>query len=648
MRVARWLRRNLPGIVALALMATLFQAARLPYASAAETDRIAAGYSFRPLSISLPAGLPQQNIREVNQQYRNIAGWISSVGSAVAMNDLDGDGLDNDLCITDPRTDTVTVTPVPGARADRYVPFALDPAPLPTNDVMAPMGCVPGDLNEDGRMDLVVYMWGRTPIVYLARPGASTLANAAYQPTELVPGVGTDRYTGPQWNTNTVALDDFDGDGHLDVFVGNYFPQGPVLDPTKDSGVSMNHSMSQAFNGGEDYFFRWTASTRGDTPGFTFEQLNDVLPGDVSKGWALASGANDLDGDALPELYVANDFGPDRLLYNQSVPGKLRFATVETGRTPLVPKSKRVGADSFKGMGVDFGDLNGDGKYDLYVSNIATSFGLEESHFAFVNDASSQEELRRKLSDGDAPFTDRSSDLGLAWSGWGWDVKLADFNNSGKTVVAQATGFVKGDVNRWPLLQELAMTNDALLPDTTVWPHVADGDDIGGSQRLHFFVPGRDGRYVDVAKQLGLAVPVPTRGIATGDADGDGRLDFAVARQWDAPIFYHNTGRAEGAYLGLRLLHPAAGPARTGSPVVGAQATVITPDGRSHIGRVDGGSGHSGKRSNEIHLGLGADVTGPVQVQLRWRDRSGQTHEQSLRLNPGRHVLELGSDVQER
>jgi hypothetical protein len=659
-QMGTWLRRRTPGVVALVLVAVLFQLGRLPSASAGELDDLASGFAFRPTSIALPGGFPQQTIRKVNKDYQDIDAWISSVGAGVAMHDLDGDGLSNDLCVTDPRIDRVVVTPVPGIGPARYEPFALSPGTLPMTRTMAPMGCVPGDFNEDGRADILVYMWGRTPILYLARAGGTGLSNATYEPTELRPESTGGEYAGPQWNTNTVAVDDFDGDGHNDIFVGNYFPHGPVLDDTKSTGVAMNQSMSNAFNGGEDYFFRFTAATAGDRPTATYEMVAGALPRDISKGWALASAANDIDGDHLPELYVAHDFGPDRLLYNRSTPGRIAFAAVKAVREPFVPKSKRVGADSFKGMGVDFGDLDGDGLYDMYVSNIATTFGLEESHFAFVNTAKDTDDLRAQLDDGRAPFADRSAQLGLAWSGWGWDVKMADFDNSGELAVAQTTGFVKGDVNRWPQLQELAMANDNLLTDTTWWPHVKAGDDIGGSQRLHFFVKGDDGRYHDLAGRLGLDDPVPTRGIATGDADGDGRIDFAVARQWDQPVFYRNESPSPGAFLGLRLTHPAgpAGPAEqaatgtaapaTGSPVVGAQVRVTTADGRVLLGRVDGGSGHGGKRSQDVHIGLGEDVTGPVQVSLTWRDRTGKVHEQDLRLTPGWHTFELGAQALER
>ncbi|MCT9933228.1 CRTAC1 family protein [Planotetraspora sp. A-T 1434] len=649
-----WLRRQLPGIVALVLVTSVFLIARLPSYSAAQTATMASKFSFKPLSVALPGGYAQHSIRQVNKDYTHIDAWISSVGAAIAMNDLDGDGLSNDLCLVDTRTDQVVVTPTPGARSGRYAPFALSPGALPVNDHMAPMGCVPGDYNEDGRLDLLVYMWGRTPIIYLAKPGAAKLGADAYQPTELVPGKNSTngRYTGPQWNTNAATVADFDGDGHDDIFIGNYFEDGPVLDPTVSGGVHMNHSMSDAQNGGEDYFFRWTGATTGAQPTATYEKLDNVLPKFASKGWELAAASNDLDGDLLPELYLANDFGPDRMFYNRSTPGHIKLSLVEGVRLPMVPKSKRIGHDSFKGMGVDFGDLNHDGIYDMFVSNITTSWGIEESNFQFVSTAKSQADLRANLRDGVAPWQDKSGPAGTAWSGWGWDVKIEDFNNGGELSIAQATGFIKGQTDRWPQLQELATANDELLQNPFWWPNAQLGDDIGGNQTLHFFVKGPTGRYIDLAPELGLAVPVPTRGIATGDADGDGLLDFAVARQWGEPIFYQNQSPPTGAFLGLRLTHDATPVAGTlpaaGSPVTGAQVCVMTHDGRKFIARVDGSSGHSGRRTTDVHIGLGPNVTGPLMVNLRWRDRTGQIHNQDLELAPGWHSLKLGQQAKEK
>ncbi|MBN3932811.1 CRTAC1 family protein [Streptomyces verrucosisporus] len=616
-------------------MVGTFYVVRIPETSASETAKLADKFSFESMTVAMPAGFEKKKIREVNKAYEHIDAWISSVGAGIAMNDVDGDGLANDLCVTDPRIDQVVVTPSPN-RKDAYPPFALDPAPLPVDETMAPMGCVPGDFDEDGATDLLVYYWGRTPIVFLAEDAGKDkgLAPGSFRPTELLPGKKGPRYTGPLWNSNAAAVADFDGDGHNDIFIGNYFPDSPVLDPSKDGDVVMNDSLSHAQNGGGGHFFRWTEHG--------YEKTDGSLPQGLSHGWTLGASAADLDGDRLPELYLAHDFGTSALLHNTSRPGRIEFAQVKSVHSGTVPKSKEIGRSSFKGMGVDFGDLDNDGLYDMFVSNITTSFGIQESNFAFIGTAGSRAEVRARLEDGQAPYEDRSTDLGLAWSGWGWDVKTADYDNDGVLEITQALGFVKGKNNRWPQLQELATANDALISNPTWWPNVREGDDLAGSQTMRLFAKGEDGRYTDLSPALGLAVPIPSRGIATGDVDGDGRLDLAVAHQWGEPGFYHNVGEDTGAHLGLRLTHPS------GSPAVGAEVRVTLPDGTERIGRVDGGGGHSGKRSSEVHIGLGHDVRGPVSVRLTWRDRTGDVHEQRLRLSPGRHSIQLGTQAKEK
>src|SRR5205823_11669736 len=143
---------------------------RFPGITQSERENLAARLKLekRPLA-EVAEQPPYKKIRQVHPSLQRIAAWISTLGAAVALADLDGDGLPNDLCHIDPRTDLVTIAPVPGT-GERYAPFSLDPAPIDYDPAtMAPMGCLSGDLNEDGYTDLLVYYWGRTPIAFLQR-----------------------------------------------------------------------------------------------------------------------------------------------------------------------------------------------------------------------------------------------------------------------------------------------------------------------------------------------------------------------------------------------------------------------------------------------------------------------------------------------
>ena len=140
-----------------------------------------------------------------------------------------------------------------------------------------------------------------------------------------------------------------------------------------------------------------------------------------------------------------------------------------------------------------------------------------------------------------------------------------------------------------------------------------------------------------------------------------GDLDFAVANQWEASFLYRNdrfdaaAARAGDArdFLGLRLLLPvgqgaggavridsAAGELR-GRPAIGASVRVVRSDGRILVGQVDGGSGHSGVRSPELHFGLGDSAAEAVEVLIRYRDRNGNAQSLELLLDPGWHSVLL-------
>src|SRR3984885_7913240 len=144
-------------IAAIGICALLFVVAWMHRPAGASANRLlAANGRFAFTKYELPT-LPgqQQKVRNVNPSLDNISGWISAVGAAAALNDIDGESLSNDICFVDPGIDQGIVEAAPGTGA-RYHAFALDPSPLKVDrQTTAPMGCLPGELDEGGKIDLL-------------------------------------------------------------------------------------------------------------------------------------------------------------------------------------------------------------------------------------------------------------------------------------------------------------------------------------------------------------------------------------------------------------------------------------------------------------------------------------------------------------
>lgn len=634
--MSRWLT----PVAAVLVSAVTFAVTIPPGVSSTERSALAARFSFTAYPVDNQDTPGERRIRTVAPAYAHIDAWISAVGAAAALFAMDGGPVARDLCLVDPRTDTVTVEPVP-TTGDRYPPFALVPHGVPMPPHVAPMGCLPADLDQDGRPDLVVYYWGRSPVLFRHVPGAPPSA-AAFTAHDVVTPWQV-------WNTNAATVADIDGDGRPDLVFGDYFPDGArVLDPTANpDGLVMDDSLSHAANAGTLHVLRATGAGN-------FADVSDAVPADARTGWTLALGAQDIGGTGLPDLYVAEDFGPDHLLVNESTPGHVVFGEAFGVRHATTPKSMVLGNDSFKGMGVAFADLTDAGVPDILVSNITEPYALQESNFVFLPTAD-RATVGQRLRDGVALYDDHSEDLGLARSGWSWDVKAADFADDGSDEVLQATGFVRGTVNRWPQLQETAMSNDLVLSHPELWPNFTAGSDLSGHDHNTFFVRGPDGRYVDVADQIGVGADTPSRAIAVGDVTGDGRPDFVVANQWAQSTFYRNTSPA-GAFLGLHLREPAEqggctvrtdGPS---TPAIGAEALATLPDGRHQLQELYPANGHNGVDAPDLLFGLGRS-TGTVPVALSWRDACGHPHTASVAYPPGWHQILLEPDgrvVEER
>jgi hypothetical protein len=650
---------NLTVVVAVfCVWGSLAGLARLPDPLPGETAELAARFKFA-LHTLPPNPVPAGGVAfPVNKTASHMGFYLYQIGASAALGDLDGDGLPNDLCLTDVRAKTAIERPVPGT-GDRYTAFELDFGKLVDPVTEYPTVCRFADMNEDGLADIFVAFYGRPPLLLLRRappdlkPGAP-LSMGSFAVVELVPGLSQ------RWWTATATFADIDGDGHQDIVIGNYYPDGAELtDANSDRPFEMNNDFSRARNGGKNRIFLFARGESGPTPSVLYRDAGDVFPNNGAHAWTLAIGAADLDRDGLSDLYVANDFGPDQLLWNRSRPGAVKFQELQGEKGFFRPTSMVIGHDSFKGMGIDFGDVNNDGIFDMYVSNIASPFALQESHFLWTSTGQMD-----RIAAGGAPWVDRADDVGVAHSAWAWDVRFEDFDNDGVLELVQATGLVKGRVNRWADFAQLGGSNDVFVKYPAAWPDFHVGSDLDGTKAKPFWILGGNGRYVEASSVLFPGLTAPTRGIAVADVDGDGYPDMVYANFWDDSVYIKNqTADLQNGnrFLGLHLLLPvagadAAGPRpettsahdghptwREGTPAIGAFVEAELPDGRRLIRQVDGGNGHSGQRSPEVRFGLGRTLADKIPVRITWRDYRGLLHHDKLSLPPGYHTVVLGS-----
>jgi hypothetical protein len=629
--------------------------AKLPSPPPAETARLAARFQFAWQTLPaapIPAG---GVVFPVNKTATHMQFYFYQVGASAALGDLDGDGLPNDLCLTDVRAKSMTVSPVPGT-GDRYAPFVVDFGQLVDRVTVYPSVCRIADMNEDGLADIFVAFYGRPPLLLLNRAAADakspgTLSMAFYSVSELIPGLSE------RWWTATATFADMDGDGHQDIIVGNYYPDGAqITDANSDRPFEMNADFSRARNGGKNRLFLYTGSAAGATPSALYRDAGDVFPNNGAHAWTLAVGAADLDRDGLSDLYVANDFGPDQLLWNRSKPGAVKFQELYGNKGFFRPLSMVMGHDSFKGMSIDFGDVNNDGIFDMYVSNIGSPFALQEGHFLWTSTGQMD-----RLAQGGAPWIDRADDVGVSHSAWAWDARFEDFDNDGVLEIVQATGLVKGTDNKWPDLSQVGAGNDAFVKYQSAWPNFLPGSaEVDGSYPNPFWVLGSTGLYDDLSTTLFPGLIPATRGIAVADVDGNGYSEMVYANFWEDSVYVKNQSSGN-RFLGLHLLLPVAQtaasakpptgtrvhdghPARQeGTPAIGAFVEAQLPDGRRLIRQVDGGNGHSGQRSPEVLFGIGRTPANEIPVRITWRDQRGVLRHEALSLAPGYHTVVLAA-----
>jgi hypothetical protein len=477
---------------------------------------------------------------------------IETMGSGLALLDYDGDGDDDLLMIDSGPVRGEERGTGNGSRLFRQDGTAgevrfLDVTP---RSGLAPhtygMGVAAADVDGDGDIDL--YLTGFGPNELWLNRGDGSYGAA--------PGAGVED---PRWSMSA-GFADSDLDGDLDLYVTNYvdfaFDNNPICG--LESRQLRSYCHPDVYDGLPDSFYRG----RGDG---TFEDATAAAGFSDARGKGLGVLFQDLDDDRAPDVYVANDMTANNLFRNL---GDGTFADIAV--IAGVAFSDRGEPEA--SMGVDSGDLDGDGRPEIMLthldqqSNAVYSAGMMES------------------------FADQRYMRGLAEPSFyrvGFGLAFADLDNDGRLDIVVANGHIVHNIDLWDRGTTYKQAN----------------------QVFH----NTGGTFVE-ASDAGLDVVRASRGLAVGDLDRDGDLDLVINNSNDAAEAYENRG-ADGEWVIVDL--PAS---PGGSTTIGCEV-LIERDGVTQRRIVRTASSYLSQNASGAHFGVGPGG-GLLQLTIR-RPRGG-------------------------
>ena len=412
-------------------------------------------------------------------------------------------------------------------------------------------GAAVGDTDNDGDLDVYVTNFGRD--AFYRNNGDGTFVDAT-----VAAGI-----SGDHWSSSA-AFFDYDRDGDLDLYVVHYllFDSGISCRSRNDRPV---YCGPQSFEGVPDTLYRNNG----------YGSFSDVTAaaGITPPGKGLGVVCADLTGDGWADIYVANDQEANHLWVNN------RDGTFSDEAVMRGVAFNGYG-EAEASMGVTVGDVNGDGRLDLFMTHLrdetntlytATEYGI----FVDSSEASGLAAVDRGYTGFGCGFFDYDND---------GDLDLALVNGS----VRRGSKFPGANVGEyWNLYAE---------------PNLLFQNDGSGDFTHISSLAGAFANQVEVS-----------RGLAFGDTDLDGDIDLVVGNLNGMRVFRNDALPPDNHWLRVRALDG-------NRDAIGAEVTVATADAE-FVGLILPGYSYLSSSHPRAHFGLGT-IEAVQSIEIQWLDGS--------------------------
>ena len=470
-------------------------------------------------------------------------------GSGIVVLDYDNDGHDDVFYADRTGLDLLYRNQADGT----FIDIAVDASITGGSQVGNGGGCA-ADYDNDGDQDLYVSSYAYSRLY-------DNYGNGTFKDVSLIAGI---QESGNIYSTGC-AWADYDEDGFLDLVVARHLHGWDVTKMKKNEFIEAVEPLVLYRNNQDKTFEDVTYLLRDkrETHDDDGRELGGIFGAGFQPIWV------DFENDGDLDLYVVNDFGeliaPNVIWENRGLDpmGEWHFENVSLGS----------GGDvAMYGMGVAVGDYDGDGFFDLYITNIGDSV------------------LLKNLGDG-IKFNDVAQ---IAEVGFGmiedenrvtWGTVFFDYDNDGDEDLYVVSGY----------LDHLKEAKNPI------------------KQNNLLFSNNSDGTFKNVSAESGLDNSAIGRGTVFFDFNGDGCLDIFVANIGDMPNLYQNKCTWGNHWLQVELIG-----VNINRDAVGSRIELTSRD-RTQVRHISAGGSYMGQNMRTAHFGLG-DSQIIDQLVIIWSD----------------------------